>query len=340
MSSSISNSSPGMEKVKKYLRGFLFFILFVFLFDRGLFYLAAGLESHFYPKKDFEKKFERFVKDKKFSTLIFGTSRAYEGIHPYYIEKALHQKAFKETFQGKGPKYNYYFYKLYKKYAGIPEVVIYGVDYFIYNVASDPKWMARFDIENEETKINVFSGPLLLVQHKKKIDNFLNNILIYFKERMDAAETNDGFKDFIRIQNYTGLTVKDKELAVEPPRRFRRQRFPRFPGKEGHYFMKLLDELDRDGVTVVLVALPDYFGTFKTNFQRTDFIHHLKQLGRKYRNLYVYNYNRVKRFPLDNPKYFNDGGYGQTNSHLSQKGARFFNEILVEDLKKHYRSMN
>lgn len=254
MSSSTSNSNSKIKKVKKYLRGFFFFILFIFLFDRGLFYLVSSLESHFYLKKDFEKRFERFVKNKGFSTLIFGTSRAYEGIHPYYIEKALNQKAFKETFQGKGPKYNYYFYQLYKKYAGIPKVVIYGVDYFIYTVTSDSKWMAQFDIEEEEgEKIGYFSYPLLLVQYKKKIDNFLNNILIYFKERMEPVETNDGFEDFIKIQTYTGLTVKDKELVTRPRRRYRRQLFPSFPGKEGRYFMKLLDELDRDGVTVVLV---------------------------------------------------------------------------------------
>jgi hypothetical protein len=153
---------------------------------------------------------------------------------------------------------------------------------------------------------------------------------------MEPAETGNWFEDFIKIQNYTGLTLKDKELVTEPPRRFRRQFFPSFPGKEGRYFMKLLAELERDGVTIVLVALPDYFGSFKTNFQRDKFIRHLKQLGWKFKNLYVYNYNRPKRFPLDNPDYFNDGGYGKTNSHLSQKGAKLFNEILVKDLRKHY----
>lgn len=336
----IFNSNSKREKVKKYPGGFFFLILFLFLFDRGLFYLVSSLESHFYPKGDFEKKFEGFVKNKNFSTLIFGTSRAYEGIHPNYIEKALNQKAFKETFQGKGPKYNFYFYQLYKKYAGIPKVVIFGVDYFIYSITSDSKWMAQLDIKNEEEKINVFSSPLLLVEHKKKIDNFLNNILIYFKERREPIETNNWDDDFIKIQNYTGRTAKDKKLVTRPHRRFRQRFFPSFPGKEGRYFIKLLDELDRDGVIVVLVALPDYIGTYKTNFQHKDFIRHLKQLGGKYKNLYVYNYNHPNRFPLTNPDYFNDGGYGKTNSHLSQKGAKLFNEILVEDLRKHYQADN
>ena len=313
------------------------FILFLFLFDRGLFYIISNLEANFYQESDFEKRFERFVKDKHFTTLIFGTSRTYEGIHPYYIEEKLKQNAFKESYVGKGPKYNYYFYKLYKKYAGIPKVVIYGVDYFIYAVDSDPKWMSRFDINNRDESIDYFSSPLLLVKYKKKIDNFLNNILIRLKEEMESEISKKLLQDFIKIQNYTGLTVKNKKLVTQPYNNYERQAYPPFPGKEGLYFMKLLDELERDHVTIILVVLPDYFGSYKTNFQRHELILHLRQLRDKYKNLYYYNYNRLKNFPLGNPEYFNDGGYGETNSHLSQKGAKLFNEILVKDIKKHFQ---
>jgi len=332
MSLSISSS-----KVRKFITGFFLFILFLFLFDRGLFYFISNLEANFYQESDFEKRFERFAEDKHFTTLIFGTSRTYEGIHPYYIEEKLNQKAFKESYVGKGPKYNYYFYKLYKKYAGIPKVVIYGVDYFIYAVDSDPKWMSRFDITNRDETIDYFSSPLLLVKYKKKIDNFLNNILIQLKEDMESKISKETLQDFIDIHNYTGLTVKNKNLVTKPYKNYKRQAYPPFPGKEGHYFMKLLDELERDHVRIILVVLPDYFGSYKTNLQRNELILHLIQLRDKYKNLYFYNYNRLKKFPLGNPEYFNDGGYGETNSHLSQKGAKVFNERLIKDIKKHYQ---
>lgn len=326
-----------MKRIKKYLAGFFLFILLIFLFDRALFHWIATVESNFYSKNKFEQRFEKYLKGKKFSTLIFGTSRSYEGIHSYYIEKLLGQKTFKETFQGKGPKYNYYFYQLYKKYAGIPEVVIYGVDYFIYTVTSDSKWMARFDIENREEKINYFSSPLLLVEHKEKIDNFHNNVLIRLKEKQSPDEGAESIQDFIDIRKYTGLDFPNKKIVTKRPHKYKRQFFPRFPGKEGRYFMKLLDQLDRDNVTVILVALPDYFGTYKTNFQRKNFIGHLKTLKREKKKLYIYNYNRPQKFPLNNVTYFSDGGYGNSNSHLSKLGARVFNHMLAEDLKKHYR---
>ncbi|MCP5047817.1 MAG: hypothetical protein GY940_11645, partial [bacterium] len=103
------------KKTGRYIARFLLFLLFMFIFDRGLYYLLNRMEKNFYPpKSDFEKHFEFYMADKSFSTLIFGTSRTYEGIHPAYFEEKLGEKAFKETFQGKGPKYNYYFYQLYK----------------------------------------------------------------------------------------------------------------------------------------------------------------------------------------------------------------------------------
>jgi len=326
-----------MKRVGKYVALFFSLVLFLFLFDRGLFYLISRMEAGFYPKKEYEKRFEAFVNDKSYTTLILGTSRAYEGIHPYYIKRGLNQLAFKETFQGKGPKYNYYFYMLYKKYAGVPKVVIYGVDYFIFNLTTDPKWLARFDIEEKkEETVDYFSSPLLLVKHKKKIDNFMNNVVIRLQEVIEAGETDETLKEFYDIQKYIGEPKRNKGLVVKRSGRYLRQLYPRFPGKEGDFFIKLLDELKRDGVTVVLVGLPDHIGTYKTNFQRSDFLQYLKTLWRDYKNVYIYNYNRPNQFPLSNSLYFNDGGYGQTNSHLSLEGAKVFNEMLIEDLKKHY----
>lgn len=333
MNSSISNSNGRLKGVKKYLIGACLFILSVFLFDRGLFYLLSALEKNFYPRTEFEKQFQRFVKDKKYSTLILGTSRAFEGIHPYYIEKRLNRKAFKEACQGKGPKYSYYFYQAYKKYAGIPRVVLYGVDYFIYNITSDPKWMARFDTGEAEKGINIFSSPLLLVKHKKKIDNFLNNVMIRLTGKREADDTAQQFIDF---QEYKGGANEKKNLVLEPGAKFVKQKFILPPGIEGDYFEKLMLQLNRDEVTVILVALPDYIGTIMTNHQQYLFVEHLKGFHEKYKNVHILDYSRPGAFPTKIPEYFNDGGYGQTNSHLSQKGARLFNKILAKDLKEYY----
>jgi hypothetical protein len=207
-------------------------------------------------------------------------------------------------------------------------------------VISDPKWMSRFNIDNKNEKnIYCFSSSLLLVRYKKKIDNFFNNILIRLKEKWEREQgkEEEPLRDFIHIQNYIGSNAKNKKLDTKKYHKYTLQRYPPFPGQEGDYFIKLLDELEKDQVTVVLVALPDYIGTFRTNFESNKFTWHLRRLSREYKNLFFYNYNNRKKFPRFKSEYFNDGGYGQTNSHLSQKGAKLFNEKLVEDLKKHYK---
>jgi hypothetical protein len=324
------------KSVTRYFAGFFLFILFLFLFDRGLFFLISTLKTNVYKKNKFEKRFENYLKEKHFSTLIFGTSRTYEGIHPYYFETEIGQKAFKESFQGKGPKYYYYFYQLYKKYAGIPKVVVYGVDYFIYNITSDDKWLARFK-NLIQKKIDYFSPALLLVKYKATIDEFFNNLLILLKGEKDPDDSEDSFDDFIHMQEYTGVIIPDKGPIAKRPDNYIRQFFFHFPGKEGHFFEKLLEEMDKDGVKVILVGLPDYYGTYKTNFERRDFANELKRWEQKYKNVFFYNYNRLYMFPLKKEEYFLDGAYGLTNSHLSKIGARVFNKMLIEELRKLYR---
>jgi hypothetical protein len=201
-----TNGQPGKngKKIWKYGAGFFLLVFFLFLFDRGLYYVIFRAEASMYSQNEFEQQFEKYMSGKSFNTLIFGTSRSFEGINTTYLERKTKQRAFKETFQGKGPKYNYYFYNVYKKYAGIPKVVIYGVDYFIYTVESDPKWMARFASTEPKKSFGLFSSPLLLLKNKKKIDNFHNNILIQLKGEKSGQDESEIIKEIIAVQTYVG----------------------------------------------------------------------------------------------------------------------------------------
>ncbi len=292
----------------------------------------------FYSKDWYETRLEKFLEKKHFSTLILGTSRTYEGIHPFYFRQKLYQEAFKEASQGKGPKYNYYFYQLYKKYAGTPKVVVYGVDYFIYSIKSDQRWMSRFNIDESQTTAAIFSSPLLLLKYKKLIDNFQNNIILRMQEEKKEINTQEMFKDFIETQDYKGadLPASAKKLIIEEPLDYLHQDMPPPPGEEGEYFWKLLSEWSKDNVRVILVALPDFYGSFRTNVQMRDFINQLKTLRKFNKNLVVINYNRPDSFPMDIPDNFMDGGWGMTNSHLSRTGAKLLNEKLMKDIKRFY----
>jgi hypothetical protein len=324
--------------VRRFLAALACFVAALFLIDRGLFLALRSTELHYYGNSNFERRLSQYLMGRSFSTLIFGTSRTYEGVIPAHFENCLNQKCFKETFQGKGPKYNYYFYQLYKKHAGAPKVVIYGVDYFIYAVESDMRWMSRFNLRPDTHRPDLWSAPLLLLSRKKHNDIFLNNLMIDLSQKTAIAPPH-GDDLFDPINRYPGAPMQadNPRLVTEKPSSFPFQDMVLPPGVEGDYFLRLLDELKNDGVKVALVSLPDYIGSLKTNREMPRFHRHLRDLQKKYPNITLLIYNSPQQFDLNTPTLFMDGGWGKTNSHLSGIGAARLGRKLCRDLAPLYR---
>ncbi|MCX6555780.1 MAG: hypothetical protein NTZ12_12350 [Candidatus Aminicenantes bacterium] len=311
------------------------FILLLFLFDRLVFMLIQRAESAYYQQNTIYSLKDKFAMASKigdYQILIFGTSRTYDGIHPLYIRNQLGIKAFKEAFVGKGPMYNYYFYQEYKKQMGIPRVVIYGVDYFMYNITTWRSWMQRFDPDIIDA-LYYNRGVSMLLANKGKIDNLLNTFLNTMQKDLSRVEHTQIEHDCTLMGNYLGQTISGDVVTQKPPQ-YNKVFFFRYPGREGVYFSRLLEELHRDKVTVLLVSLPDYIGTYWTNKFHRQYLRAFRYYQRKYANVHFLNYNSIKKFDLKNPEYFINGGWGRTNSHLSQAGAEVLNRLFIEDLRK------
>lgn len=330
MSSSTSASS---RAIGRGLLALVAFLLALFLFDRGLSLALREFELRYYGHSDFERRLASYLKDRRFNALVFGTSRAYEGISVPRLDACLGQRFFKETFQGKGPKYNLHFYRLFKKHAGVPRVVVYGVDYFIYSVESDPRWMSRFNRDGRDERFRPLAAPLLLLAQKRRNDLFLNNLVNDLADQA-SREPPPGDAMFDEINGYTGAQTPadNPRLVTRKPRRFLRQYMPRPPGTEGEYFDRLLAELEADGVRVALVSLPDYVGTYLTNLEVRHFHNQLKAIRRRHRNVVTLLYNNPSRFDMNDGTLFLDGGWGKTNSHLSARGAAALAGKLCQDL--------
>ena len=329
MNSSISNFRTRFKRAATILFYFLFFF---FLFDRLLFWAFTKYETRFYRTYSLEEKLKQAKGTGSFQALIFGTSRAYEALHPQYISQELGLRAYKEAFVGKGPKYNYFFYQLFKKIVGVPRVVFYGLDYFIFNVDSQRYLLMRFsDKVNERERYA--SGLVRLWSNKSIIDEFSNNLLNQFNDQWLAEPNFQIERDNDKMEAYTG-TPSRGNLETQRPARFRRIRYHRFPGKEGDYLKRLLAELNTDGVTVILVYPPDFEGSRATNFNQGGFWRGIRELIKPYPQVYFFYYNSERKFPLGNPAFFLDGGYGKTNSHLSQAGAVAFNRIFLADVQR------
>jgi hypothetical protein len=333
MNSFISNFKKQYKKVCFELLGF---ILLLFLFDRLLFVLIQQWESSFYRQNttySLNDKFAMVYKKSDYKILIFGTSRTYDAIHPWYIHNELGVRAFKEAFVGKGPMYNYYFYQEYKKQMGVPRMVIYGVDYFMYNITTERSWMQRFNADVTDT-LYYNRGVSRLWANKAKIDNFFNTILNNFQKKLGGAESSQIEQNNVLMENYMGVASSGDVVTQEPPE-FDKVFFFQYPGQEGIYFSRLMEDLHRDNVTVLLVSLPDYIGTYWTNKFHRQYLRAFRYYQRKYKNVHFLNYNHIKKFDIKNPEYFINGGYGKTNSHLSRAGAEILNGILLKDLRKY-----
>jgi len=326
-----------------YLLGGFFFLMMLVALDRGLLFTLRAWESNsalnkdlqnlFFQKRDFNKKFLDLPKG-TYSTLILGSSRTHRGIHPFYIHKRLKQNAFKIAKAKIRLKFNYYFYNEYKKIAGVPKVVIYGLDYFMFKLESHPFFMKQVLPNDVQAESGYNNGPLLLLSNKKKTDDFINDKLEQWNKDLAAA---DGGEKFRIIDPFIGYR-KFKNKEMRDRRRFKTFDYFGYPGVEGIYFKKLLEEWQKDGVQVVLVHLPDYIGTLKSNHQLDRFLREIRELTASYKNVSIYDYNDPKKFSLSNKAYFLDGGYGKTNSHLSIAGSRVFHRIFLRDLKKHYNN--
>ncbi|HDP95107.1 MAG TPA: hypothetical protein ENN40_07085 [Candidatus Aminicenantes bacterium] len=327
------NLSTSNSKFLKRLAVFVAFLSALFVFDRSAYFLITRLESAFYGAENFKSRFVDFAEGKNFSTLILGTSRTYEAIHPLYFRTILSENAYKEAQFGKNPRYNYHFYQFFKTHAGVPEFVIYGMDYFIYNSRSNKRWLARLD-KLHETFIP-FSSLSLLLTNKQQIEEFFEAVIQQWNKRLSPGNHHE-VMDFVTLQKYVGSLHKPGVVVTRKPRHFWRQKYPRFPGKEGDYLRLLLSELDRDGVTTFLVLIPNHLGTFRTNFQRGQMLRDLRRLQRNFKNVHILVLDTPDVFPINNEEFFINGGWGRTNCHVSRSGAREFNRLLLETLRPFY----
>ncbi len=310
---------------------FVFFLFLVF-FDRSISFLISRYNHIFFSNNALKKPLSEFLNGRDYNTLILGTSRTYQGIHPELIKSAK-LKPFKWSHAGNGPKYNYYFYKLYKQIKGTPEIVIFGMDYFIYSITTSMLSLSEVkEYTSTDIMKDLFSPTLLLLKNKSDTDILLNDILNSFK--VSELSLFNRIKD---TQAYTGVekdTLPNFKVITKKKFPFIRRPFFKLPGKEGKYFLMMLDEIRRDNSMIILVVIPDYIGTLKTNLSQGRFKRHLRRLGRKYKNLKILNYTVNKKFNLKDESLFIDGGYGIGNSHMSKKGAVIFNRMLKRDLEK------
>lgn len=308
------------------------FAVALVLFDRLLFAAINGIEARVERNAAVLPKLAALPAPAAYEWLILGTSRGFEAVHPALIRREFGVAAFKEAYQGKGLRYQYEFYKLYRQMVGRPRVVVFVLDYFMFETQSDPLQLRRLgldDLSGDPAR----SSPwrLRLVSNRHHVDKTVLRILERVQARFTAGPDPD--RRVGDMEAYTGAPASHIVERPEPAEFYRADYRP-YPGTEGEYFDRLVREWAAEKIAVILIYPPDYVGTRKTNVGHDAFIADVQRLVRACPACSVLDYAAPERFPIATAGYFLDGGYGNPNSHLSQAGAALFHRLWMADVKE------
>ncbi len=318
------------------------------LFDRLLFFCFREGAARYYSSLHNDKlAWASPVGNGKGQILVLGTSRANLGFDADVLSSVLKEKIYEEAHIGDFPQYNYYFYRKYREKFGTPSLVIYGVDYFIFDKESSDSRLDRLEITAPWVKaspaqaVNPASPSLSRVSQlyhfKPKIDELFADLWSLGRNVEKEDEPPD---DLLLAENVKPKALKEPQndmpgtLSDKKPRTWGKRRYKPFPGKEGSFFLRLLEDLEKDGVPVCLVFIPDYKATNKTNFQQDKFKDDIRRLAAVRKKTWVLDFNLPEMFNLDDPQLFKNIGSGIVNCHLSKTGARLFSQKIAPDIQR------
>lgn len=311
-------------------RAALVFAVALVVFDRALYWGIAALQARVMRGTELRHMLEAVERKQDYEWLVLGTSRTYEALHPSAIERAFGVKAFKSAGRGKGPRYQYEFYRLYTPMFGAPRVLLLGIDAFMFGIRSDDPYLRQLEREAAPgAKASLFWPPLRLAAHRREVASAILRML----ERVQFELTPDDPQLSVELMQAYAGTVPSHPPGQAEPGSYVRVPYDRFPGVEGEYFQKLIAACAADGVTVFLIYPPDIVGTQRTHQDHEAFVREIRRLVEGCPSCRVLDYGAPASFPSTNARLFIDGGYGDPNSHLSKAGAEAFSELWVPDVR-------
>ena len=316
----------------------LWLALFFFVADKMLFFLIREGSFHWYrniaPKRAADLTAPA---DQPYSGLVFGSSRALSALVPEYLDDLLGRKFYSAAFPGAYPRYNYLFFQRHRGSLKKVTTALYGVDYFMFKVKSNQRLLDA--VTPDQPHRGKMTYPRFGNTPLPNLVRF--SFLLWAKPEVDAwrADVVDWLNDLFHQPGLNRPIVPLPAdalggLKTVKPRNWRKFGYLGFPGQEGRYLDLLLKELTAQGITVFLIALPEYVGTYETNVEQRSFKMDMQKICSQMNNVFFLDYADPDRFDLNIPHYFSDGGWGNTSSHLSRPGTRRFCTLLANDVRR------
>jgi hypothetical protein len=114
--------------------GAVLLTFFFLLFDRLLYFVLRSAADRYYASMTATvfKVGRGWGPKGQGNALVMGSSRARYAFAQNILSARLNHRVFKETQAGKFPKFNYFYYRQFRDKMGPPKLVLYGLDYFMF----------------------------------------------------------------------------------------------------------------------------------------------------------------------------------------------------------------
>ena len=271
-----------------------------------------------------EYDYEEIIDPKvRANIVILGNSHAKHGVNPRFLE-APGRRVYNFALNGATPMfYGHWYSKLFRERYPKPDLIIYGVNWFMW--VED--WIGRryFEQDSEYFPSWVFWELFFDTSLDRQL--LFKNGFLFVKEREHLGDllrsrSRQPVEGFDLTQYYRGYIPwdipydrKPVDLRHESSSRLQRA------------FEKLLDQYQSDGIRIIFFQSPEYRPGVRSNLILTG----TRQLQRlaKNRDIPLLDYNLTEDQRMNREAaFFSDWG------HLNEQGSALFSRMLAQDLNR------
>ena len=250
--------------------------------------------------------------------VILGASQATHGINPKYLESE-HLKVFNFALDGAPPSFYLKWYdKIFSHYYRKPSYVIYAVHWVMFDDIIAPR-----QIEND-SRYFPFKFFVKQLRDIKCLQTLLFNRFAFSKHRKQIFYllVNKKRGRYLKNKYYNGfIPFKEKTKFRKPA-----DAYPRVNPLQVEAFLQLLNDLQKDGIKVILVHIPGYlYGREARSISKN--VQLFKGIAEE-RKIPFLDYETERISPINTDRdLFADW------THMNEKGSEAFSKLLRKDLE-------
>jgi len=315
------------QEIKKLLGGALLFVAIFKVLDIGLpcLFLVTITQLNLTSHYAIEPADVLILGDSHVSAALDPTLFAAQGLSALSYAKGGHYAEFNEAF-----------YIHYRRLYAPPKAVIISAPYFMFANGSDASALLSL-LDFRDLTAYYWNKQTLTAPNFYQYGALFQEIPLYGRRLLGGqrhALMQYGYYDTIdanfRTKQLTAATAGAPTTAS--PIDYVADGYSKTAADNRanlEFFQRLIQRLDADQVTVLLVETPEYIGTQQYIAAKDVFYAEVQAEITAYPHVTLIRQADIPEIDPHDETLFSDGGYGMGNSHLSYKGSQIYTQALI-----------